>query len=72
VEKCDVALQILLGFLEDPPFEVNEVKSMGVFYLLGLEPLDEKRKVIRNFFPVENSIDHVAAEQSHLYFISCV
>lgn len=43
---------------------------MGVFDLLGLQPFDEKREVIRNFFSVKNSIDHMTAEKSHLYFVS--
>lgn len=45
---------------------------MGVLDLFGLEPLDEKREVVRNFLPVENSIYHVATEQPHLYFVPCV
>jgi len=69
VQKGDVALQILLRFLQYPPFEVYKVKSMRVLNLLGFQPLYEKRKVIRNLFPVKNSIDHVTTEQPHLYLV---
>ena len=46
MEQGNVTLQILLGFFEDPLLEVDEVESMRVFDLLGLEPLDEEREVI--------------------------
>jgi len=70
VQKGDVALQILLRFLQYPPFEVYKVKCMRVLNLLCFQPLYEKREVIRNLFPVKNSIDHMATEQSHLDLVS--
>ena len=45
---------------------------MRIFYLLCLKPLDEEREMIRNLFTIKDPIDHVAAEQSHLYLISCM
>jgi hypothetical protein len=72
MKKGDVAFQILLSFLQNPSFEVNKVERMWIFDLFCLEPLDEKRKVIRNLFPVENSINHMTTKQSHLDFISSV
>lgn len=42
---------------------------MRVFYLLGIEPNDEVGKVISDFFPIEDTIDHMAAEHPHLYFV---
>jgi len=69
MEKSDVAFQVLLSLLKYPSFEVYKVESMRVFYLFGLQPLYEKREVVRNFFPVENSIDHVAAKESHLNLV---
>lgn len=70
MQQGDVAFQVLLGFLQNPSFEVYEVKGIWVFYLFGLEPLYEKWEMIRNLFPVENSIDHMTTKQSHLDFVS--
>jgi len=72
VEKSDVAFQILLRFLEDPSFEVDKVECVWVIYLFCFQPFNEKWEMIRNFFPVENSIDHMTTEQPHLNFVSCV
>jgi len=41
-----------------------------VFYLFSLQPLDKKWEVLRNFFPNEDSIDHMTAKESHLDFVS--
>lgn len=72
MQKGDVAFQILLRFLQDPSFEVDKVEGVWVVYLFCLQPFYEKWEMIRNFFPVENSIYHMAAEQSHLDFVSCM
>lgn len=45
---------------------------MGILDLLGLQPLDEERKVIWNLLPVEDTVDHVAAEQPHLDLVAGV
>ena len=66
VEEGDVALEVLLGLLEDPLLEVDEVEGVGVLDLLGLEPLDEEGEVVRDLLAVEDAVDHVAAEQPHL------
>ena len=70
MEKSDVVFQVLLSFLEDPSLEVNKIKSVRVFYLFCLQPLDKKWEVLRNFFPNKDSIDHMAAKESHLDFVS--
>jgi hypothetical protein len=72
VEQRDIPLQVLLGLLEYPLLEVDEVEGVGVVDLLGLEPLDEEGEVIGDFLPVEDAVDHVAAEQPHLDLVARV
>ena len=45
---------------------------MGVLDLLTLHPLEEERKMVSNFLAIEDTVDHMAAEQSHLYLIASV
>lgn len=45
---------------------------MRVVDLLGLEPLDEEGKVIVNLLPVEDTVDHVAAEEPHFDLVAGV
>ncbi len=72
MQKRDISLKILLCFLKNPFFEIDEIEGMLVIDLFGLEPLDEEGKMIWDFFAVENSVDHVAAEQSHFDFVAGV
>jgi len=69
VEEGDVPFEVLLGLLEDPLLEVNEIEGVRVVNLTGLQPLDIKREVIGNFLPVEDPVDHVATKKPHLYLI---
>jgi hypothetical protein len=46
VQQSDVPFQVLLGLLEDPLFEVNEIEGVRVLDLFGLEPLDEEGEMI--------------------------
>lgn len=45
---------------------------MRVLYLLSLQPLDEKREVVRNLLSVEDSVYHVTTKQTHLYLVTSV
>ena len=45
---------------------------MGIFDLLGLEPLDEEGEVIGYLLAVEDAVDHVAAEETHLDLVASV
>lgn len=72
MQQCNIPLQVLLCLLEDPLLEVNEIESMGIVDLLGLEPLDEEGEMIWYFFSIEDAVDHVAAEQSHLDLVTSV
>ena len=62
MEESDVTFKILLRFFQNPLLKVDEVKSVGIFYLFGLEPLHIKWEMVRNFLPIENTVDHVATE----------
>lgn len=72
MEESDVAFEVLLGFLEDPLFKVDEVEGVRVVYLLRLQPLYEEGEVIRYLLAVEDPVDHVAAEQPHLDLVTGV
>jgi hypothetical protein len=52
----------LLAFLQNPLFEINKVECMRILNLFSFEPFDEEREVIRYFFAIEDSVDHMAAE----------
>ena len=68
----NILLQIPLSLLMNPLFEVVEIKSIGVVDLPGLQPLNVVREIVTHLLPVEYSVDHVAAEQSQFYLVSCV
>jgi len=70
VQKGNVSLNILLGLFVDPSFEVYKVKCMRKLNFFLFYPLSEKWKVIQDFFTIENSVDHVATKEFHLYLIS--
>lgn len=40
--------------------------------VLALQPVDEVREIVRDLATVEDAVDHVAAEQTHLYLVSQV
>jgi hypothetical protein len=62
MQEGDVSLQILLGLLQNPLLEVNEVEGVRVLDLLGLQPLDEEGEVVGDLLPEEDTVDHVTAE----------
>jgi hypothetical protein len=70
VQECDVALKILLRLLKNPLFKVYEIKSMRILYLFCLQPLNEKRKMIRNLLSVEYPVYHMTTKQSHFNFVT--
>jgi hypothetical protein len=72
VQQRDVSLEVLLRLLQDPFLEVEEVKCVRVFDLLGFDPFDEEGEVVRNLLTVEDSIHHVAAEETHLDLVTRV
>lgn len=72
MEQCDVSLQVLLSLFVNPFLEIDEVESMLVFVFFHLQPFYEKREVLRDLFTVEDPVYHMAAKQSHLYFVSRV
>ena len=45
---------------------------MRVVNLLCLQPFHVKRKMIRYLLPVEYSVYHVTAKQTHLYLVTCM
>lgn len=45
---------------------------MWVFYTLLTQPVYEVGEVVRDLLPDENPVDHVAAEQTHFYFVTHV
>jgi hypothetical protein len=49
-----------------------KIECIGIYYFSCSEPLVVALKVISNFLPVKDSIDHVAAKQAQLYLISCM
>jgi hypothetical protein len=62
MQEGDVSLQILLGLLQNPLLEVDEVEGVRVLDLLGLQPLDEEGEVVGDLLPEEDTVDHVTAE----------
>lgn len=67
-----VLLQVLLGLFVDPLLEVVEIKCMRVSDLSGLLPLDEKGEVVSDLLPVEDTVDHMTAEQTQFNFVASV
>lgn len=61
-----------MRFLEDPLLEIYKIEGVRIVDLLGFEPLDEEGEVIRYFLTVEDAVNHMAAEKSHLYLVSCM
>jgi len=45
---------------------------MRIFYLFGLQPLYKKGEVVGNFFSNEDSVNHMAAKESHFDFVPCM
>lgn len=70
MQQCDVSLQVLLSLLVYPFFEVYEIEGVRVFVFFSFQPLYEEREVLRNLLSVEYPVYHVAAEESHFYFVS--
>jgi hypothetical protein len=68
----DVFLEVLLALFVNPLFEVVEVESVWVADFTGCQPFVVALEVISNFLSVEDTVDHVAAEQTKLDFVSCV
>lgn len=62
----------MLGFFEDPLLEVDEIEGMRVLYFFCLQPLDEKREMVRQLLPVEDPIYHMATKQTHLDLVASV
>lgn len=68
----DIFLEVVLRLIVDPLLEVVEVEYIRVTDLPSVQPFHKEREVVTYFFPVENSVNHVATEQSQLYFVPCV
>ena len=69
MQQSNIPLQVRLSLLQNPLLEEDEVKGVRVLDSLGLQPFDEEWKVVVNLLPIEYSIDHMTAEQPHLYLI---
>ena len=65
VKQRDIPFQVLLGFFQNPFFEINKIESVGVFDSFCPQPVDEMWEVVGNFLTNENTVDHMAAEQPH-------
>lgn len=59
-----VLLQVVLGLVMDPLFEVVEVEYVRVGDLFVTEPFQEEREIFCYFFATEYSIHHMAAKKS--------
>ena len=70
MKERNILFEILLSFFQDPPFEVQKIKGMRVENILGSEPFHEIWKVLPNFLTVEDTIDHVAAEEAYFDFVA--
>lgn len=70
VQQGNVFFKVFLGFFIDPLFEVSHVKRVCVLVLFLREPVHERGEMFFDLFPVENSVDHVAAKESHFDFVS--
>lgn len=66
MQNLNIFLEVGRVLLENPTFEIVEVERVPVFYFVGLEPLQEIRKVPADGGPAEDALDHMAAEDSHL------
>lgn len=72
MKLSNVFLEVVLSLIVDPLLEVMEIEDVRVTDLPVIEPLHEEWEVVTDFFSVENSVDHVAAKQPELNFISCM
>lgn len=72
VELSDVFLQVVLSLVVDPLLEIVEVEDVRVADVSGCQPLGEEGEVVAYFFAVEDSVDHVAAEESEFDFVAGV
>ena len=45
---------------------------MRILYLLGLQPLNKKWKMVSDLLPVEYPVDHMTAKQPHLDLVASV
>jgi hypothetical protein len=68
MKQYDVLVKVLLGLAQNPFLEVNEVKSL-IRQSISNQPFDVILKVSFDFGWIEDAVDHMATEQSHLYFI---
>lgn len=69
MQQRNVLFQVILGLLQNPLLEVNEVERVRVVDVLGPQPVDEVGEIVGYFPPDEYPIYHVAAEQPHFYFV---
>jgi hypothetical protein len=70
VQESDVPLKVLLRFFQNPFLKVDKVERVRILYFLGFNPFNKEWKMIGYLFSVENSVDHVATEQPHFYFVT--
>jgi hypothetical protein len=72
VQLPDVLLQVVLRLVVDPLLEVVEVEHIRIRNLPAVQPLQKEREVLRHLLTTEDSVHHVAAEQSQLDFVASV
>ncbi len=64
MELSNVFLKIFLSLIVDPLLEVVEIEDIRVGDLSCGEPFNEKGEIVSDFFSVEDSVNHVTAEES--------
>lgn len=72
VQQGNVFLEVFLVLWVDPLLEIDEVKRVVVVNALRLQPFHEEREILIYLLSVENPVDHMAAKESHLDFVSDV
>lgn len=61
-----------MTLLVNPFFKVSHIESMSIIYFLFFQPVYERWKMLLNLFSIEYSVNHVAAEEPHFYFVPCM
>lgn len=72
MELSDIFFEVVLCLVVNPLFKVMEIEDIRVADLSGIEPFQKEGEVVADFFPVENSVDHMAAKQPKFDFIPCM
>ena len=70
MQDGNILFQVLPALLQNPLLEIHEIERVLVTYVFVPQPTDEVGEVISDLPPVEYSVYHVTAKQTHLYLVS--